>query len=205
MLRVGETLNHGMGVFATQSTPVGTLLWREKPLVKLDMEEVARETERMMAARNKGEDGMATATRVVQLCQVIDSFNALTKEEKQSFFRLKDTFDYLSDPDAFPVDVNTIDVAIFKEIISMSREVAARVWGIFNTNQLQGYLALGISNVNHACGPNCEVVWNPEENSLDIRSTVFVEEGEEVTVNYLSVTDGLNLSVRQRALQRIYG
>ena len=65
------------------------------------------------------------------------------------------------------------------------------------------------------------MVWNPEENSLDIRlesnksnpcqkkillrSTVFVEEGEEVTVNYLSVTDGLNLSVRQRALQRIYG
>ena len=67
MLRVGETLNHGMGVFATQSTPVGTLLWREKPLVKLDMEEVARETERMMAARNKGEDGMATATRVMYI------------------------------------------------------------------------------------------------------------------------------------------
>ena len=82
--------------------------------------------------------------QVVQLCQVIDSFKALTKEEKQSFFRLKDTFDYLSDPDAFPVDVNTIDVAIFKEIISMSREVAARVWGIFNTNQWQGYLALGV-------------------------------------------------------------
>ena len=67
MLRVAETLNHGMGVFATQSTPVGTLLWREKPLVKLDMEEVARETERMMAARNKGEDGMATATRVMYI------------------------------------------------------------------------------------------------------------------------------------------
>ena len=67
MLRVGETLNHGMGVFATQSTPVGTLLWREKPLVKLNMEEVARETERMMAARNKGEDGMATANRVVYI------------------------------------------------------------------------------------------------------------------------------------------
>ena len=26
----------------------------------------------------------------------------------------------------------------------MSREVAARVWGIFNTNQWQGYLALGV-------------------------------------------------------------
>ena len=40
--------------------------------------------------------------------------------------------------------MNTIDVAIFKKIISMSREVAARVWGIFNTNQWQGYLALGV-------------------------------------------------------------
>ena len=64
MLRVAESLNHGVGVFATQSVPPGTLLWREKPLVMLDMKEVAMETERMMAARHKGEDGLATATRV---------------------------------------------------------------------------------------------------------------------------------------------
>lgn len=176
--------------------------------------------------------------QVVQLCQVIDSFKALTKEEKQSFFRLKDTFDYLSDPDAFPVDVNTIDVAIFKEIISMSREVAARVWGIFNTNQWQGYLALGVcfslvriiltsrillfrfqmstmlvGQIVRWCGTQRKTAstlgWSPTSPTLAkkilLRSTVYVEEGEEVTVNYLSVTDGLNLSVRQRALQRIYG
>ena len=64
MLRVGESLNHGVGVFATQSVPAGTLLWREKPLVMLDMKEVALETERMIATRHKGEDGLATATRV---------------------------------------------------------------------------------------------------------------------------------------------
>ena len=54
---------------------------------------------------------------------------------------------------------------------------------------------------------------NPEEQPLVIAGKSFtelledklLEEGEEVTVNYLSVTDGLNLSVRQRALQRIYG
>ena len=69
----------------------------------------------------------------------------LTKEEKLSYLQLKDVFDYLSKPDDFPIDVNTIDVAIFKEIISMSREAAARVWGIFNTNQQQGRLALGVS------------------------------------------------------------
>ena len=176
--------------------------------------------------------------QVVQLCQVIDSFKALTKEEKQSFFRLKDTFDYLSDPDAFPVDVNTIDVAIFKEIISMSREVAARVWGIFNTNQWQGYLALGVcfslvpiiltsrillfrfqmstmlvGQIVRWCGTQRKTAstlgWSPTSPTLArkilLRCTVYVEEGEEVTVNYLSVTDGLNLSVRQRALQRIYG
>ena len=64
MLRVGESLNHGLGVFATQSVPAGTLLWTEKPLVMLDMKEVALEAERMIAARHKGEDGLATATRV---------------------------------------------------------------------------------------------------------------------------------------------
>ena len=54
MLREAESLDHGVGVFATQSVPVGTLLWREKPLVMLDMKEVAVETDRMMAARHKG-------------------------------------------------------------------------------------------------------------------------------------------------------
>ena len=160
MLREAESLDHGVGVFATQSVPVGTLLWREKPLVMLDMKEVAVETDRMMAARHKGEDGLATATRVpstnpsqsqpifppqvVQLCQVVNSFMTLTKEEKLSYLQLKDVFDYLNNPDDYPIDVNTIDVAIFKEIISMSREAAARVWGIFTTNQLQGRLALGV-------------------------------------------------------------
>ena len=69
----------------------------------------------------------------------------LTKEEKLSYLQLKDVFDYLDKPADFPIDVNTIDVAIFKEIICMSREAAARVWGIFNTNQLQGRLAFGVS------------------------------------------------------------
>ena len=160
MLRAAESFNHGVGVFATQSVSAGTLLWREKPLVMLDMKDVAVETERMMAARDKGEEGLATATRVpstspsksqtnfslqvVQLCQVVNNFMALTKEEKLSYLQLKDVFDYLNNPDDYPIDVNTIDVAIFKEIISMSREAAARVWGIFCTNQQQGRLALGV-------------------------------------------------------------
>ena len=64
MLRAAESPNHGLGVFATQSVSAGTLLWREKPLLMLDMKEMAMETERMMAARDKGEDSLATATRV---------------------------------------------------------------------------------------------------------------------------------------------
>ena len=157
MLRVGKSPQCGFGVFATQSVSAGTLLWREKPLVMLDNKELTLETERMMAARNKGEEGLATATRVrptysnpvfppqvLQLCQVINSFMALTKEEKLSYLQLKDVFDYLNNPDDFPIDVNTIDVAIFKEIIGMSRDAAARVWGIFNTNQQQGCLAFGV-------------------------------------------------------------
>ena len=131
--------------------------------VGCSLQPVALETERMIAVRHKGEDGLATATKVpstnpyqpqtifppqvVQLCQVVNSFMTLTKEEKLSYLQLKDVFDYLNKPDDFPIDVNTIDVAIFKEIICTSREAAARVWGIFNTNQLQGRLALGVNRV----------------------------------------------------------
>ena len=75
-----------------------------------------------------------------------------------------------------------------------------------------------MSRVNHSCGPKCEVVWNAEYRSLDIRlrklirrsltsrrAVLAVEEGEEVTVNCLAVSDGLSRSVRQRSLQKIYG
>ena len=75
-----------------------------------------------------------------------------------------------------------------------------------------------VSRVNHSCGPKCEVVWNAEYRSLDIRlrklirrsltscrAVLAVEEGEEVTVNCLAVSDGLSRSVRQRSLQKIYG
>ena len=78
MLRAGESLNHGVGVFATQSVSAGTLLWREKPLVMLNMKEVAVETERMMAARQKGEDGVATATRVPHQHQLLQITNYLS-------------------------------------------------------------------------------------------------------------------------------
>ena len=37
------------------------------------------------------------------------------------------------------------------------------------------------------------------------RAVSTVEEGEEVTVNYLRVSNGLSRSVRKRALQEIHG
>ena len=85
-------------------------------------------------------------------------------------------------------------------------------WKLWSTNFVQ------VSRVNHSCGPKCEVVWNAEYRSLDIRlrklirrsltsrrAVLAVEEGEEVTVNCLAVSDGLSRSVRQRSLQKIYG
>ena len=122
--------------------PASALCMREKPLLEVDPVEMRKESlnmENITLERHKGKstDKTTTARKVVKFCKVMDTFMKLKNDDKRQYLSLKDSFNYLANVEEFPLDINTIDVSIFKEIISVSREVAAKVWGIFNTNYFE--------------------------------------------------------------------
>jgi hypothetical protein len=203
LLARGPTQHCGPGTFARGALAPGALLLREAPLLALDRGAVDREASRLAAARP--EAGEAMVRRAVECTQLLEQFLALAREQQQQYFGLHDAFDYLARPDDFPLDINTIDVAIFKGIVSASREVAARVWGIFNSNSHAGRLGLGLARVNHSCSPTAELVWRPDLGALELRAVAVMAAGQEVTMNYSSVENGLNRSVRQAWLDRHFG
>ena len=174
MFQVRETEFSGLGVFSSIHFPASSLIMREKPLLEVDPVEMRKESlnmENITLERHKGKstDKTTTARKVVKFCKVMDTFMKLKNDEKRQYLSLKDSFNYLENEEEFPLDINTIDVSIFKEIISVSREVAAKVWGIFNTNYFENGVFFHLSRVNHSCSPNAEFVWNREEETQDLR------------------------------------
>ena len=177
MFIVKQTEFSGLGVFSTRSLPAGTLIIREKPLLEVDPWEMKRESLDMQNItlerhKDKNTNKKMTAIKVVKFCKVMEKFMKLEKDAKRQYLSLKDSFNYLDNVDEFELDINTIDVSIFKEIISVSREVAAKVWGIFNTNNFENGVYFHLSRVNHSCSPNAEFVWNQEEKTQDLRLNI---------------------------------
>ena len=176
MFTVRDTNYAGLGVFSSQILPAGSLVMREKPLLEIDPSEIKKETmnmEKITLQRHKNieTNKKTTASKVVKFCKVIEAFMKMSTEEKRNYLCLKDSFNYLEnkDDDSFQLDLNTIDVAVFKEIVAVSREVAAKVWGIFNTNNFENGVFLLLSRVNHSCVPNSEFVWNSDKKTQDLR------------------------------------
>ena len=176
MFRVQGTDYAGLGIFSTRDLPAGTLVIKEKPLLEIDLEKMKEEALEMEKItlerhRDKNTDKKATAAKVVKFCKVMDTFLTLSKDTKAQYLTLRDSFNYLDNEEEFTLDINTIDVSIFKDIVSVSREVAAKVWGIFNTNYFVNGVFFYLSRVNHSCAPNSEFVWNPTDRTQELRWT----------------------------------
>ena len=174
MFTVQETEYAGLGVFSTRNIPAGSLIIKEKPLLEIDPDEMRRESlemEKITLERHKDKktDKRATANKVVKFCKVMETFLTMSYDAKSQYLSLKDSFNYLENEEEYTLDINTIDVSIFKEIVNVSREVAAKVWGIFNTNYFENGVFFHLSRVNHSCSPNSEFVWNSEEKTQNLR------------------------------------
>ena len=174
MFKLRETDHYGIGLFSSTRLPVGTLIISEKPLLEVDPDEVRRESkdmERITLERHKDKNlnKSTTANKIVKFCKVMESFMQLSNDRKQQYLALNDSFNYLENSEEFPLDINTIDVSISKEIICVSREVAAKIWGIFNTNCFENGVLFFMSRINHSCSPNSEFVWNKEEKIQQLR------------------------------------
>ena len=146
LVEVRGSVHHGLATCLVRGVAAGALLLAERPLVAVDLARVEEEAARVAACRKEG-GGEAVAARVVQLCAVLHAFLALTKEEQEQFLQLHDAFDYLAEPDEHSLEVRTIEVALFKEIVVMEREAAARVWGVYCSNQQAGRLGIQVTNL----------------------------------------------------------
>ena len=130
MFEVRATEQSGLGVFATEMIPVGTLIIREKPFLgttpsisssckqKINLEinpdEVKKEVERLKNIKlerhkNIKFDREIFARKIVMYSFVIEQFIRLSAEDQKDFFCLHDAFQYLESSDKSSLlDVETL-------------------------------------------------------------------------------------------------
>ena len=86
--------------------------------------------------------------------------------------------------------------------------------GIFRTNNfalgpLTTTTAHGVfllaSRINHSCWPSCEVVWREESEEQEVVAIRDMEEGEELTICYLSIKDRMKIPEERRKVLLPYG
>ena len=122
-----------------------------------------------------GTNAALIAKKIVKTSFVIEKFLLLQDEQKRMFLELHDAFNYLEnkDKDIFALDIEAIKTLFHKKAFDqISEEIAAKIWGIFNTNCFEHGVYNMLSRVNHSCIPNSEFVWNCEENTQDLRYLV---------------------------------
>ena len=86
--------------------------------------------------------------------------------------------------------------------------------GIFRTNNFAlGPLTsetahgvfLRISRLNHACSPNCEVVWKDESQCQEVVAIRDIENGDELTICYLNIENRMKTAEERKKILRPYG
>ena len=102
---------------------------------------------------------------------MISQFSKLSDEDKEHFLTLCDSFQYFQEKQNqnFALDLEAIKVLSKKQDFLMSEDSAAKIWGIFNTNNFEKGVFKTLSRINHSCEPNTEFVWNEEDKTQDLR------------------------------------
>ena len=115
-------------------------------------------------------DAEIIAKKVVKVSFVIQQFVKMSAEQKAEYLGLYDAFQYISNKrENFELDLEAITVLSRKNDFQVSQEHAAKIWGIFNTNNFENGVYHCLSRVNHSCEPNSEFVWNNELQTQDLR------------------------------------
>ena len=144
----------------------------------INPDDVDKEVQRLCSIKLKrhdkinGSNAALIAKKIVKTSFVIEKFLQLPEGEKRMFLSLHDAFEYLEnkDRDIFALDIEAIKTLFSKKAFdNISEDIAAKVWGIFNTNCFEHGVYNMLSRVNHSCIPNTEFVWNCEEKTQDLR------------------------------------
>ncbi|KAF2670301.1 SET domain-containing protein [Microthyrium microscopicum] len=189
---IKETNGKGLGMFAIEDIPCGTLILVEDPLFALD-------------------------TRCWSAEQLEDKINELDSHEQERFFSLHSVHDL---PYNDPSDEYQHQWASFKEARQnhLAEVAHARSSGkktassIFAANMMDGsdeesdwklVLCVTAARINHSCLPNTHYVWNDANKAQEFRVTRDVAAGEEITISYVYSTE--RYEKRKKILAEHYG
>ena len=143
----------------------------------MNNENVEKEVSRLRKINLKRHDNIkdfnanTIAKKIVKVSFVVEDFMKLEEENRKFYLSLSDSFKYLDnkEEERFALDIEAIQVLSRKQAFPIAEEIAARVWGIFNTNAFENGVCMNLSRVNHSCSPNTEFVWNNELRTQELR------------------------------------
>lgn len=143
----------------------------------MNNEKVEKEVSRLRMIKLKRHDNIkdfnanTIAKKIVKVSFVIEDFIKLDEENRKFYLSLSDSFQYLDNKDVerFSLDIEAIQVLSRKQAFPFGQDLAARIWGIFNTNAFENGVCQNLSRVNHSCSPNTEFVWNNELQTQELR------------------------------------
>ena len=143
----------------------------------MNNENVEKEVSRLRKIKLKRHDNIkdfnanTIAKKIVKVSFVVEDFMKLEEENRKFYLSLSDSFKYLDnkEEERFALDIEAIQVLSRKQAFPIAEEIAARVWGIFNTNAFENGVCMNLSRVNHSCSPNTEFVWNNELRTQELR------------------------------------
>ena len=148
-----------------------------KTFLALNTENVEKEVSRLRQIKLKRHDNIqdfnanTIAKKIVKVSFVIEDFLKLEEQNKKFYLSLSDSFQYFdnNNEERFALDIEAIQVLSRKQAFPFGQELAAKIWGIFNTNAFENGVCMNLSRVNHSCSPNSEFVWNNELLTQELR------------------------------------
>ncbi|KAI9692350.1 MAG: hypothetical protein M1822_006581 [Bathelium mastoideum] len=201
LVRVSETEDKGLGIFAIRDIPKGTRILSESPLLELPPPGM----------------GQPDWARVV-----MDRFEALSVEKQNTFMSLhcqmqrfllqRIIVEAILSGDIAPEDIRITGISDVQDIANDRLKRKTRVAGTFQTNSFglcgendhSAHVALFeyASRINHSCMPNAWHSWNHETGKHNIQTIRDVAAGEEITTEY---TDSLDIRANRQKILKLYG
>lgn len=183
----------GLGVFAKGLIPRGTRIFSEAPLLAIRPEQNAGDiysASRFLSSEDKRRF-LGLSTHVTKELSVLRWGQAVwytLTHTVSSLLRKKGRMSWLN----------------LKEHVTILSIFRNNAFNLGNDAEFQQAVFRRISRINHSCVPNTQGNFHAELGRFNVHSTRDIEEGEELTLNYLQEL-GVGREKRQQSLLRGYG
>ncbi|KAK5124819.1 hypothetical protein LTR85_001532 [Meristemomyces frigidus] len=169
--KVGPSLLHGVGLFATVDVGCGEVVLSENPLLEMPLAVTLKDDEAASAAF------MTIRQRV----------RAMTIEEKQALLSIM-----AANSSDFSASITTEELNRKLKKATTARSMMAKQLATTLAQHSYPFCAPAdirrlfrtVHLLNHSCDPNAEAVWNPDTGRLVVRAITEISATQEITVSY---------------------